>query len=127
MAAGDARMVELRKQLMRQSLRLKPEVAGQFWPRYERYLAALNSIRDRHHEILGDLGENYDNMSDEDARDYVARKLAMEEDRLRLLQRMVAELEKLLPPLELARFVQIEEKIKAFIDAGIEEEIPLIH
>ena len=126
LAAADAQMLAQRRQLIAKSLHLPPEIGDKFWPIYDRYQVELGKIRTARHEILGELGENYDNMSDADAREYVMDKLNLEEDRARIAKRYVLEMAKVLPPRELARYIQIESKIEAFIEAGIEEEIPLI-
>ena len=125
-AAADQRMLQQRRELLAATLKLSPETAARFWPLYERYQAELTRIRLHRHALLGELGENYDNMSDADAREYVMDQLNLDEDRARLTKRYVLEMAKILSPRDLARFVQVEGKIKAFIEAGIEEDIPLI-
>lgn len=120
------RLLDQRRQLIHQSLKLDPQVAPKFWTIYDKYQNELTAIRNQRMKILGELGENYDNMSDADARKYVMNELDLEEDRARLAKRYVLEMSKVLSPRQLARYIQIEHKIKSFIDAGIEEEIPLI-
>lgn len=72
------------------------------------------------------MGENYDNMSEADAQHIIEERIKIEQGRGELLIRTVEKMGKVLSQRELARFVQIELKIKAFIDAGIEEEIPIL-
>lgn len=124
--ATEERMLAQRRQLILKSLELDPQIAPKFWAIYDRYQAELTAIRNQRMKILSELGENYDNMSDVDAREYVMNELNLEEDRTRLAKRYVLEMAKVLSPRQLARYIQIEHKIKSFIDAGIEEEIPLI-
>jgi len=119
-------MMAYRRKLVSDKLQLKPETAVRFWPIYEKYQKELELVRDKRHAILIKLGENFDNMSDADAAEFVRAKLDLEESRARINRRAILELGKVLTPRELARFVQIEAKIRAFIEAGIEEEIPLI-
>jgi hypothetical protein len=124
--SADTRLATERRQLIGNTLKLPPDVARHFWPLYDRYQTDLDGIRTKRRAILGMLGENYDNMSDADARQYVMDRLDLEDERTRLTRRYVLAMAKVLSPRELARFLQIEGKIKAFIDAGIEEDIPLI-
>jgi hypothetical protein len=119
-------MMAYRRKLVSDKLQLKPETAVKFWPIYEKYQRELELVRDKRHALLIKLGENFDNMSDADAAEFVRAKLELEENRARTNRRAILELGKVLTPRELARFVQIEAKIRAFIEAGIEEEIPLI-
>lgn len=119
-------MMAYRRKLVSDKLQLKSEAAARFWPIYEKYQKELELVRDKRHAILIKLGENFDNMSDADAAEFVRAKVDLEESRARINRRAILELGKVLTPRELARFVQIEAKIRAFIEAGIEEEIPLI-
>ena len=119
-------MMAYRRKLVSDKLQLKPESATKFWTIYDKYQKELELVRDKRHAILIKLGENFDNMSDDDAAEYVRAKLDLEESRARINRRAILDMGKVLKPRELARYVQIEAKIKAFIEAGIEEEIPLI-
>ncbi|MFM8441873.1 MAG: hypothetical protein ACKN9W_00850 [Methylococcus sp.] len=123
---SDSSMMAYRRKLVSDKLQLKPESATKFWPIYDKYQKELELVRDKRHAILIKLGENFDNMSDADAAEYVRAKLDLEENRARINRRAILDMGRVLKPRELARYVQIEAKIKAFIEAGIEEEIPLI-
>ena len=115
-----------RRKLVGDNLQLKPETAAGFWPLYDKFQKELDVLREKRHGILIKLGENFNNMSDADALEYIQGKLDLENEHARIYRRAILEMGKVLAPRDLARFVQIEGKISAFIEAGIEEEIPLL-
>lgn len=121
---GDAAIA--RRNLVDQSLKVDPEKAAKFWPLYEKYQKELDKFRHARLELLSSMGENYDNMSESDASLIMEQRLKIERGRMELLERTMKEMSLILSKRELARFLQIELKIKAFIDAGIEEEIPIL-
>ena len=126
MELADQRMEESKKKLIGQSLKIKPDVAAKFWPVYDKYEVEHASLRRDRRRILAELGENFDAMTDAEARKYILDKMAFETRRHQITRRYILELETIMPARELARYLQIESKISAFIDAGIEEEVPLI-
>jgi len=115
-----------RRSLVEQSLKVTPDKAGQFWPLYDKYQKELDHFRSARLQLLSSMGENYDNMSESDASHIMEQRLKIERGRVELLERTIKEMSLILSKRELARFLQIELKIKAFIDAGIEEEIPIL-
>ena len=115
-----------RRTLVEQSLKVAPDKAVKFWPLYDKYQKELDHFRNARLELLSSMGENYDNMSESDASLIMEQRLKIERGRVELLERTIKEMSVILSKRELARFLQIELKIKAFIDAGIEEEIPIL-
>jgi hypothetical protein len=123
---SDNRMMAARKKIISESLDLTPEEAKAFWPVYELYLQELTKLDDRRRNILSDYGENYDNVSDEDAERFLISRMKLRQDRYRIMMEFIPKFERVLPMKKLARYYHIELKIRSFIDAGIEEELPLI-
>ena len=123
---SDNRMMAARKKIISESLDLTPDEAKGFWPVYELYLQELTKLDDRRRNILSDYGENYDNVSDEDAERFLISRMKLRQDRYRIMMEFVPKFERVLPMKKLARYYHIELKIRSFIDAGIEEELPLI-
>jgi hypothetical protein len=115
-----------RKRLISANLQLTPEESRRFWPLYDRFAAELATWRDRRRLRIGLFGENYDNLSEEEARQFVEDGLALEEQRQRMLRRHLKNVSEVLPAYKLALYSQIEFKIHAFVEAGIAEHIPLL-
>lgn len=121
------RMVEERRRLITENLKLTPEEAKDFWPLYHELEDEMVALRKRRMEILGWLGENFDdNVSEEDALKMIRDQLAIEEMRINLYKRGMNQLKAVLPGRKLLLYFQIEGKISTYIDAGISDEIPLL-
>jgi hypothetical protein len=118
--------IHARRVLVDQSLKLDSAKAVKFWPLYEHYQKELDHFRKARLDLLSNMGENYDNMSDSDAAKIIEERLHIERGRVELMEKTIRDMSRILSQRELARFLQIELKIKAFIDAGIEEEIPIL-
>ena len=123
-ASSDA--AQDRRRLVADNLPLTPSEAQRFWPIYERFQKEMSTILGRRQEIIVKLGENYDNMSDEVARQITVETLELQQTRLKMTSAYLAKFEKVLPARKLARYFQIEGRIRAAVDAEIAERIPLI-
>jgi hypothetical protein len=120
-------MVQLeRKSVVSEELGLTGAESTEFWPVYDAYVAEREVINDRVLKIVTDYAANYLNMSDEMATTMVDQYFDVEADRLKLRRKYVRELDDVLPPKKLARFVQIENKLDAIVQVDMASEIPLI-
>ena len=115
-----------RKRLVSDNLPLTPSEAQHFWPIYDRYQKDVSDLVDKRMDIIGRLGEHYDDMTDALARQITNDSVALQEDRLRLIKSYLLKFEKVLPAKKLARYYQIEARIRAAVDVEIAERIPLI-
>ena len=126
MQAKEQELLQMRKAIVRDTLQLEPAIAEKFWPLYEAYQKHLSELRAKRIELLTDLGEGVDGMSEEEAREYVKDKMEYEETRLNLGRAYFRKLSEFMSYRSLAVYVQVETKIRTYIEAGIEESIPLI-
>lgn len=116
-----------RRRLVADNLPLTEAEAQAFWPLYEHFERDLSALVQKRKGIINQLGENYDDMSDAMAKHITLEYLNYQEARLKMMRAYLPRFEKALPGKKLARFYQIEHKIRAAIDAEIAERIPLIH
>jgi hypothetical protein len=120
-------MVQIeRKSVVAEELGLTGAESTEFWPVYDAYVAEREVINDRVLKIVTDYAANYLNMSDEMATAMVDQYFDVEADRLKLRRKYVRELDDVLPPKKLARFVQIENKLDAIVQVDMASEIPLV-
>lgn len=115
-----------RHRLIDSNLALTRDEARQFWPIYDRFAADLQKWQERRRHHIGLFGENYDNLSEDEARQFVEEGLTLEEQRQQLLREHLNRVGHVLPAYKLALYSQIEFKIHAFVEAGIAEHIPLL-
>jgi hypothetical protein len=118
--------VETRRAIIRDTLQLEPEIARKFWPLYDAFQTQLSELRAKRRELLTDLGQGVDGMTEAEAREYVLDKLEYEERRLNLSRAYFRKLATFMSYKSLAVYIQVESKIRVFIEAGIEDSIPLI-
>ncbi len=115
-----------RKRLIADNLQLTAAEAEQFWPMYAQFEEDLFVLTEKRRAIIAKFGENYDAMTDDMARQLIADRVQLEEDRAHLRKKYLPRFERILPIKKLARFYQIESKISASVEAGIAQELPLI-
>jgi hypothetical protein len=115
-----------RREIIEKTLELPPEIARRFWPIYDQFQADLSVVRAKRREILTDLGHGVDGMSEEEAKEYVLDKLEHETNRSRITREYFNKLARFMSYKTLATYIQVETKIRVYIEAGIEESIPLI-
>jgi hypothetical protein len=115
-----------RRRLVADYLPLTPTEASLFWPVYELFMKETAQLVDRRQAIVARLGENYDEMTGEVAMELTTETIEYQEARLKLLKTFLPKYEKVLPPKKLARYYQIESRIRAAVDVEIAKRIPLI-
>lgn len=117
---------EERRRLIAADLPLTETEATRFWPVYERYQAELSQLLQRRRRYIEEYGSYYEEMTDEVAKKLIVESLELEEDLLRLWRHYLPVFEKVLPAKKLARYYQIEGKIRAAVNAEIAERLPLM-
>ena len=85
-------------------------------------LAALN---DRTMKLIKDYATNYGAMTDPAAKGIVDSFLAIEKDRIQLMTSYTPKFRKVLPEVKVARYYQVENKIRAVVNYELAQEIPL--
>jgi hypothetical protein len=102
--------------------------APSFWPIYDDYQRDLQGINDRLSAIIGEYAGAYNKgpVDDATARKLLHEFLAIGKAESQLQETYVPRLEKVLPETKVARYIQIENKIRALVHYGLASEIPLI-
>ena len=123
--AARAELQADRTKLVAANLQLTDAEAAKFWPLYEEFRAKQNRLDDRALSIIDDYAKNYDNLSDEKAKELIKGSLDLEKDRLDLRRSYLGKFEKVLPWKKVARYYQIERKLDAAIQYEGAQAIPL--
>jgi hypothetical protein len=108
------------------ALDLSESEAQGFWPVYAAYQSDMIMHHDRVAKLIGDYAAAYQSMNDETATQLLGEFLALQTDHAALLQRYVPRFQRVLPPRKVARFYQIENKIRAMLDYQLARDIPLV-
>jgi hypothetical protein len=81
---------------------------------------------DRVARLISDYAAAYEKMNDETATQLLGTFLSLQTDHAALLNRYVPRFQKVLPSRKVARFYQIENKVRAILDYELAKEIPLV-
>ncbi len=108
------------------NLDLTDEEAKGFWPAYEKYQGEMAGVRSRFLELMRDYITNYDTMDDAHAQQLLAESLSIEKDRVGIRQKHMKSFGEVLPGRKLARFYQIENKMRAVVRYELASEIPVL-
>jgi hypothetical protein len=108
------------------ALDLSESEATGFWPVYGAYQSDMVAHYDRVAKLISDYATAYQKMTDETATQLLGELLALQSDHTALLQRYVPRFQRVLPPRKVARFYQVENKIRAMVDYELARDIPLI-
>lgn len=108
------------------ALDLSESEATGFWPVYGAYQSDMVAHYDRVAKLISDYATAYQKMTDETATQLLGELLALQSDHAALLQRYVPRFQRVLPPRKVARFYQVENKIRAMVDYELAREIPLL-
>jgi hypothetical protein len=117
-----------KKLLVAANMELTEAEAKTFWPVYESYQNDLQQINERLKKTIVAYAEAYNKgpVPDDTAKKLLDEALAIEEEELKLKRGYVPKLEKVLPGAKAARYMQIEQKIRALIRYELAANIPLV-
>ncbi len=116
-----------KKLLVAQNMQLTDAEAKAFWPIYEAYQKDLQAINQRIGKAILAYAEAYkgDSLTDAQAKTLVDEAIAIEAAEAQLRKDYSAKLAKALPGKKVARYLQIENKIRAVIRFDLAAQIPL--
>jgi uncharacterized protein (DUF2252 family) len=99
-----------------------------FWPVYEQYQQVLANFNQRILKLIESYAAAYrtNSMTDEKAREIIAEFVAIGKGEAAVKGFFVSKLSEVLPPKKVARYFQIENKIRAAIKYELAGEIPLV-
>jgi hypothetical protein len=109
-------------------MQLTEAEAKGFWPVYEAYQKDLQGINQRLLGVIKNYADAYNKgpVSDEAAKKLINEAIAIEEAEVKLKRSYVPKLEKVVPGMKAARYLQIENKIRAIGKYELAAQIPLV-
>jgi hypothetical protein len=99
-----------------------------FWPVYDAYQKDLDALNTRTKKAIESYATAYNQgtVPDDKAKSLLNEALAIEAAELDMKRSYVSKFEKVLPASKVARYYQIESKIRAAIKAELAGAIPLV-
>ena len=114
-----------KKAFVAQNMQLTQAEAAAFWPVYDAFQTALGALGDRTLRLVMEYKNNYQSLSDATAKQLTEDYLAIQRDRVALLQSYLPKFRSVLPEKKVARYYQLENKASAIINYNAARQIPL--
>jgi hypothetical protein len=119
-----------KKLVVANNMKLTDAESKKFWPLYDAYQMDLNQINERMMSMIKSYADAYNagkgELSNDQAKKLIGEALAVEESEVKLRQAYAAKLDKVLPATKVARYLQIENKIRAIVKFELATLIPLV-
>ncbi len=117
-----------KKVLVAMNMGLTESEAKGFWPVYNDYQKELRQINRRIRALLESYAGDYNNqaLTDAKAQKLIDEFVSIEKAEAELKAAFVPKLNKALPAKKVARYLQIENKIRAIIKFDIAAQVPLV-
>jgi len=117
-----------KKVLVAMNMGLTESQAKGFWPLYNDYQKELRQINRRIRTLLESYAGDYNNRSltDAKAQKLIDEFVSIEKAEANLKASFAPKLSKVLPAIKVARYLQIENKIRAIINFDIAAQVPLV-
>ena len=115
-----------REQLLSANLTLAQDEADRFWPLYREYNAEKAKVADERLAIIKDYATAYPDVDDATATVLVDRSVRNSKAMNRLREQYVGKFRKVLKPVTLMRFLQIDARIDNLVELAIQKSIPIV-
>ena len=120
-----------KKLLVAGNMGLSDAEGKQFWPLYDAYQKELEQINQRIGKMINEYADAYNagkgTISNETAKKLLNEALAVEDAEVKLKQAYAEKIGQVLPATKTARYIQIENKIRAIIKVELVKQIPLVY
>ena len=115
-----------KRALVEKNMQLTPEEAKKFWPIYDEYQKELEKIVQKQNRAVLDYVNAENSMTDANARRIAKELVGADSDENKLREKTARKMLTALPARKAVRYLQIENKLRAFYRYDIAERIPLV-
>ena len=117
-----------KKLLVAANMKLSEAEAKKFWPVYDAYQVELNKLNKRIAALIESYADDYNNNSitDAKAKKMISEMVSIDEAEAAMKKSFVPKLYKALPAVKAARYLQIENKIRAVLHYELAAAVPLV-
>src|SRR5690349_4582251 len=118
-----------KKLLVAGNMDLSDAEAKKFWPVYDAYQKDLEQVNQKLAQTIREYAEafNKGSIPDNTAKKLLNDALSVEEQETKLKRSYAEKLEKALPYSKVARYIQIETKVRSLIKMELAQQIPLVY
>jgi hypothetical protein len=115
-----------RKKIVAANMPLTEAEATKFWPLYERYIGETIKVNDARYALIKEYSQNYTNITDAQADNYIKRWVALDGDNTQLRIKYIPEFEKVISHKKTALFFQIDRRLSMMVELQLASQVPLI-
>jgi len=115
-----------KKLVVAEAMALTETESKAFWPVYDAYQGDISKINQRTVKLIQDYAASYKTMTDPVAGKLLDEAIAIEKDRAALFATYRPKFSAVLPATKVARYYQIENKIRAAINYDLAGSIPIM-
>ncbi len=119
-----------KKLLVASNMGLTDAEGKDFWPLYDAYQKDLQQVNERLGKTINAYAEAYNEgkgtVSNDTAKKLLDEAISVEEQEVKLKRAYAEKVGKVLPAAKTARYIQIENKIRAVIKFELARQIPLV-
>ena len=117
-----------KKLVVASNMELTESEAKDFWPIYDQYQRDLQKINQRIANVLEGYAADFrrKSLTDEKAKKLIDEAVAIEQAEANLKSTYAPKLSKVLPVKKVARYLQIENKIRAVVKYDLAQGVPLV-
>jgi hypothetical protein len=115
-----------KKLVVAEAMALTETESKAVWPVYDAYQADNSKLNQRMVKLIQDYAASYKAMTDATAGKLLDEAIAIEKDRAALFTTYRPKFSAVLPATKVARYYQIENKIRAAINYDLAESIPIM-
>jgi hypothetical protein len=118
-----------KKLLIANNMDLTDAEAKQFWPLYEAYQKDLDAINKHLGQTVKDYADAFNKgvIPNDTAKKLLNEALSVEEQETKLKRTYADKIGKVLPATKVARYIQMETKIRSLIRFEMAQQIPLVY
>jgi hypothetical protein len=120
-----------KKLLVANNMGLTDAEGKSFWPLYEAYQKDLQQINEQLGKTIATYADAYNqgkgSIADDTAKKLLDEAILVEEQEVKLKRTYADKVGKVLPAAKTARYIQIENKIRAVIKFELARQIPLVY
>ena len=118
-----------KKLIVASNMELSDAEAKKFWPIYDSYQKDLAQVNQKLGDTIKEYAEAYNKgpVPDATAKKLLDQALSVEEQETKLKRTYAEQLDKVIPPTKVARYIQMETKIRSLIKMELAKQIPLAY
>jgi hypothetical protein len=118
-----------KKLLIAGNMDLTDAEAKQFWPLYDAYQKDLDAVNQQLGQTVKDYADAFNKgmIPNDTAKKLLNEALSVEEQETKLKRSYAEKLGKVLPATKVARYIQMETKIRSLVRFELAQQIPLVY